>query len=353
MDRGQDRSGRPHRGCARSLRPGYARRLRPRRYDASPTGWQAAARRRPDGAPARPLRGRADRDPARRLAGTTAVPLLRQGQPRRDRAELRDPRVGQGPARWICCMGRVGEHPSRLSSGGREQGRRPHPVAVDVHYATAGLARDFRAPWGGAGSSARRVARRAMIEELEARFGIAGAVRFETGAGRLVRAVVTTPSVLGQVYLHGAHVTHYVPAGERPLLFTSPRSQFVVGKAIRGGVPVIFPWFGPRAGDPTAPEHGFARVAEWAVDSVVRTTDGSVAVTLRLDPSDATRATWPHDFRLRHEVVFGPRLTMTLEVENRGRARFSFEEALHTYLLVGDVRRATIGGLEGTSYVDK
>jgi glucose-6-phosphate 1-epimerase len=191
-----------------------------------------------------------------------------------------------------------------------------------------------------------------MIEELAARFGIADVVRFEAGPGRLVRAVVTTASAVGHVYLHGAHVTHYVPAGEQPLLFTSPRSQFVAGKAIRGGVPVIFPWFGPRADDPTAPEHGFARVAEWAVDSV-RTDDGSVAVTLRLDPSEATRATWPHEFRLRHEVVFGPRLTMTLEVENRGRDAFSFEEALHTYLLVGDVRRATIAGLEGTSYIDK
>jgi glucose-6-phosphate 1-epimerase len=192
-----------------------------------------------------------------------------------------------------------------------------------------------------------------MIGELEARFGIADVVRFEAGPGGLIRAVVTTASALGQVYLHGAHVTHYEPAGERPILFTSPRSRFVAGKAIRGGVPVIFPWFGPRAGHPTAPEHGFARVAEWVLDSVVRHDDGSVAVTLRLDSSDATRASWPHDFRLLHRIVFGPRLEMTLEVENRGRDAFSFEEALHTYLLVGDVRRATIAGLEGASFIDK
>ena len=190
------------------------------------------------------------------------------------------------------------------------------------------------------------------VASLGERFGVPGAVSFETGPGGLVRVVVTIPSAVGHVYLHGAHVTHYQSTGA-PLLFTSPRSQFVAGRAIRGGVPVIFPWFGPRADAPSAPEHGFARIAEWSVESVIRTDDGSVAVVFGLDATDATRAAWPHAFHLQHRVVFGKHLEMELEVENRSRTPFTFEEALHTYLLVGDVRQVTVLGLEGATYIDK
>ena len=124
------------------------------------------------------------------------------------------------------------------------------------------------------------------------------------------------------------------------------------GAAIRGGVPLIFPWFGARAGHPTAPDHGFARICEWTVESVARAGDG-VAVTLGLEPSEATRALWPSEFRLTYRVLVHAALELTLEVENRSKAAFSFEEALHTYLAVGDVREASVIGLEGRAYIDK
>src|SRR5262245_39836247 len=156
-----------------------------------------------------------------------------------------------------------------------------------------------------------------LIDSLNERFAIAGILEFETGSGGLIRAAVAGRAAEGHVYLHGAHVTHHRPAGQRPLLFLSERSQFATGKAIRGGVPVIFPWFGARAGHPEAPDHGFARTREWAVESVASARDGSVALTLALEADDATRSTWPHEFKIRCHVVFGERLEMTLEVENR------------------------------------
>jgi glucose-6-phosphate 1-epimerase len=194
---------------------------------------------------------------------------------------------------------------------------------------------------------------RRSLDSLNERFAVPGAVRFEAGSGGLVRAVVTAPAAEAHVYLHGAHVTHYRPAGHDALLFLSERSWFAEGKAIRGGVPVIFPWFGARAGDPRAPDHGFARTREWTVESVERSDDGSLAVTLVLDPDDGTRQMWPHDFRLRHRVVCGAQLEMALEVDNRSREPFAFEEALHTYLLVGDVRQVSVTGLGGATYIDK
>lgn len=194
---------------------------------------------------------------------------------------------------------------------------------------------------------------RGVLDSLNERFAIAGVVEFEAGSGGLIRASVAGRSAEGHVYLHGAHVTHHRPAGQRPLLFLSEQSRFATGKAIRGGVPVIFPWFGARVGHPESPDHGFARTREWAVEAVEPASDGSVAVTLTLEADGATRPAWPHEFTLRHRVVFGERLEMKLEVENRSGHPFDFEEALHTYLRVGDVEQVSINGLGDGVYIDK
>ena len=82
-------------------------------------------------------------------------------------------------------------------------------------------------------------------EEITAEFGIAGVLDFvETGHG-LVKARISLDGVTGEFYLQGAQVTAWQPPGERPVLFTSPNSAFAAGRAIRGGIPIIFPWFGP------------------------------------------------------------------------------------------------------------
>jgi glucose-6-phosphate 1-epimerase len=187
---------------------------------------------------------------------------------------------------------------------------------------------------------------------LERRFGIGGIVRFERGNGGLTRAVVTTGAATGHVYLHGAHVTQFQSGEGPPLIFTSSRSSFTAGRAIRGGIPVIFPWFGPNPDDPRAPDHGFARTLPWAVKSV-ETGAESVVVALGLESSETTRAAWPHAFQLGYRVSVGAVLEVTVTVENRSPAPFVFQEALHTYLQVGDVEAATVQGLQGATYIDK
>jgi glucose-6-phosphate 1-epimerase len=190
-------------------------------------------------------------------------------------------------------------------------------------------------------------------DQLQARFGRPGRVRFEAGPGGLVRALVTAREAEAHLSLQGAHVTHYQPRGQAPVLFLSTRSAFAPGKAIRGGVPVVFPWFGARAGDPSAPAHGFARAAAWQMESVDEAADGTVAVTLSLTASEATRAVWPPAFVARYRVAAGATLDLRLEIENASAGPFAFEEALHTYLGVADVRTASISGLAGTTYIDK
>ena len=82
-------------------------------------------------------------------------------------------------------------------------------------------------------------------EELTAEFGIAGTLDFVETEHGLVKAAVSFDNVIGELYLQGAQVTAWQPRDERPVLFTSPNSAFTPGRAIRGGIPIVFPWFGP------------------------------------------------------------------------------------------------------------
>lgn len=189
--------------------------------------------------------------------------------------------------------------------------------------------------------------------ELNRRFGIPDVLIFDPGNGGLPRARVTTPLAEAEVYLHGAHVTHYRPHGHRPVLFMSASSWFEPGKPIRGGVPICFPWFGPRADDPSAPGHGFARLNEWTVTGAVRLDDGSLSLTFQLGPDERSRSLWPHEFELTYVVAIGQSLQTMLQVRNTGSAAFRFEEALHSYFEVGDVRQVAIAGLRGTPYLDQ
>ena len=190
-------------------------------------------------------------------------------------------------------------------------------------------------------------------EDLHRRFGVAGVLRIDVGRGNLPRVTVTSDLATAEIYLHGAHLTHFQPAGAKPVLFMSSESQFDAAKPIRGGVPVIFPWFGPRAGAPESPMHGFARIRSWQLESSEVQSDGRVRVVLGLASDPSTLSLWPHDFGLRMTFWIGRSLEMELEVTNRAKQPWTFEEALHTYLAVGGVREIGIDGLDDVEYLDK
>ena len=179
------------------------------------------------------------------------------------------------------------------------------------------------------------------------------AVVIDKGEGGLERARVAGPRGEAELYLQGAHLTRWQPRGGTPVLFVASRAVFAPGKAIRGGVPLIFPWFGPHATDKDKPMHGFARSRAWRVTATDSRPDGSVVVELGLDDDEATRALWPHPFRARYRVTVGDTLGMALEVVNTGPAPFTFEAALHTYFQVADVQTAGVRGLENTPFIDK
>lgn len=198
------------------------------------------------------------------------------------------------------------------------------------------------------------IPRMQTLRDLAARFA-SPHVTFHEGRGGLPSVRLKNALAEAEVYLHGAHVTSFAKAGEPPVLFMSEQSLFQADKAIRGGVPVIFPWFGPRQPDPVgkSPMHGFARLSTWEVESVQSTAD-VVSLTLTLTPNDLSRSLWPHDFRLTYAVTLDRDvLRLDLTVHNPGADAFPFEEALHTYFAVSDVRRASVEGLAHVNYLDK
>jgi len=190
------------------------------------------------------------------------------------------------------------------------------------------------------------------IEEINHRFEIPGIAQVIAGEGGLPKVQVSSPVATGEVYLHGAHVTSWRPTGAEEVFFVSPHSLWQDGKAIRGGIPVCFPWFGSKADDPHAPDHGFVRTREWRLDSIERSGD-AVSVSMVTESDDSTRKWWPFDFRLLHRVTFATELTIELVMTSTGSEPLRFEEALHAYYRVGDVTKPSISGLDRTHYLDK
>jgi glucose-6-phosphate 1-epimerase len=189
------------------------------------------------------------------------------------------------------------------------------------------------------------------IDELNQRFAVDGVAQITAGNGGFPKISVSTPAATAEIYLHGAHLTSWRPAGSGEVIFLSTKSQFEPGRAIRGGIPVCFPWFRNKVDDPKAPSHGFVRTKDWLLDSIALNGD-AVTVSLSTVSDEATRAWWPFDFRLEHQLSIGATLVQELVMTNTGSAPLRFEEALHTYYRVGGAEAIRISGLDGVDYLD-
>ncbi len=192
------------------------------------------------------------------------------------------------------------------------------------------------------------------IYGLTEQHAIPGAVEFVAGAGRLTNVKLTSSQGGALVSLYGGQVLGYRPAGAATdVLFLGDHAVFKTGKAIRGGVPVCWPWFGPDPEGSQRPNHGFARtslcrVIATEVDSADRT-----RITLGLSDDAASRDIWPHSFDLQLVVTLDDTLTLELISRNTGSDAFTISQALHTYFSVGDIDAIEVAGLEDRQYLDK
>ena len=190
------------------------------------------------------------------------------------------------------------------------------------------------------------------INQLNEHFGLPGVLAFQATASGLIRADVTTPHATATVYLQGAHVAAWQPAEHKPVIFTSRKTELKPGKAIRGGVPIAFPWFANRHDGKTGPSHGFARIQDWTL-AFAALAGEDLHLTFTLGPNELSRGLGFDQFRLAYQLTIGRTLTMQLTVANDGGAPLVFEEALHTYYAVTDIHEIAISGLDDVSYLDK
>ena len=184
------------------------------------------------------------------------------------------------------------------------------------------------------------------------RFEIPGIANVVEGNGGLQKVRITSLGAAGEMYLHGAHVTSWKPAGREEVFFLSSKSRWEDERAIRGGIPICFPWFGGKADDPNAPAHGFVRTKAWQLESIAQAGD-AVTVSMFTESNEDTKRWWPADFRLVYRVTFASELRLELVVTNTGKTSLRFEEALHAYHRVGNVLKTRLGGLSTVHYIDK
>ncbi|MEZ5775320.1 MAG: D-hexose-6-phosphate mutarotase [Hyphomicrobiaceae bacterium] len=191
----------------------------------------------------------------------------------------------------------------------------------------------------------------ADIDSLKAKFGVSGRISFGTTIWGADVIEIRNEDCRATLALAGAQLIDWTPEGEWPVIWLPAEPRLTPGKALRGGVPVCWPWFGAHPALADAPAHGFARTAKWVLEVAKETDDGTTLV-LRLDVPEGSRPDWPHGAEAWLAITAGRTLLIDLETRNTGGTPFALTEALHTYFRIGEITDTLIVGLDGSTYLD-
>jgi len=186
--------------------------------------------------------------------------------------------------------------------------------------------------------------------ELNEKFSMPGVVIFEKRTNNIIDLLVSNRYADARICLYGGQITSFRPINKPDILWMSSNSNFEVGKAIRGGIPICFPWFGPHKTDNKKPQHGFGRLMSWDLTETAVMPNGETLIRLQLRSSEATKLFWPYNFIAEIKVIIGKMLKATLKVTNTSSGHFEYTCALHTYYNISDIEAITIDGLGGASY---
>ena len=191
------------------------------------------------------------------------------------------------------------------------------------------------------------------FDELS-QYEIDGELQFIEIEHGFVYAEINNARAHATVSTYSGQLLSYRPKDQQEdLLFVSDKAYYQQGKAIKGGIPVCWPWFGPDPENRGRPAHGFVRNRQWQVSGSESLADGSTKIILSITDNEATRALWPHPFRLDIEITVGATLRVELVTHNTGNDSITISQALHSYFRVGDITRASVLGLDGINYLDK
>lgn len=190
------------------------------------------------------------------------------------------------------------------------------------------------------------------LQQLSAMIAGVPGVRLASNSETFSIIEITNAFADCAIALHGAHVIRFQPRGSAPILWVSQKSKYQAGTAIRGGIPICWPWFGKDPENPRKPSHGFARILFWRLQEIRTPGDGSTEAILVLDDRGYPPEFWPHQFRLTFSVVVAASLSLRLTMTNTGDTPFHCTSALHSYFHISDVGNVTIHGLDGCRYID-
>jgi len=191
-----------------------------------------------------------------------------------------------------------------------------------------------------------------QLASLKQRFTrIAGVDFFEKRPG-FIFVEVYNRYASATISLYAGQIMSYIPHGQMPVLWESAYCYYQPGKALRGGIPVCWPWFGSNKDNSSLPAHGLARFRAWEFTSAANLPTGETELVLTLVDDAETMKQWPHKFRLELKVTVGAQLQVELTSHNTDNKAFTITEALHTYFAVGNIDRMEVNGFDGCDYLN-
>jgi len=192
------------------------------------------------------------------------------------------------------------------------------------------------------------------INELNSDFGIENHLAFLKGDDGLIYAHLKNSQGCAVISTYAAQVLSFKPGNtHNDLLFVSEKAFFETGKAIKGGIPVCWPWFGPDPQDQGRAAHGFVRTRQWQVVSTTAIDAEHTQIVLGIDSDDQTYSSWPFEFQLRIEITVGKALQINLLTTNNDSKIIELSQALHSYFSTTDITQTQVHGLDGKTYLDK
>ncbi|WP_017446361.1 D-hexose-6-phosphate mutarotase [Gayadomonas joobiniege] len=153
------------------------------------------------------------------------------------------------------------------------------------------------------------------------------------------------------IAIQGAHLVEFSAKGKDPLLWLSPQAIFKQGKAIRGGIPVCFPWFGDNQLSENTPSHGFVRNRDWQLADIDVTAE-QVSITFKFTSNEETQTLYPYSFEAEYKIQLNHQIELALTAINLSDTLMPVSFALHSYHPVADIETVYIDGLHYTTYLD-
>jgi glucose-6-phosphate 1-epimerase len=192
------------------------------------------------------------------------------------------------------------------------------------------------------------------IAQLNTDHGLADQLKIVEGKGGFPVIEINNEKASALISLYSGQVLSFRPKAEtQDVMFLSDKAYYQTGKAIKGGIPICWPWFGPDPEGLGRAAHGFVRNRMWNMVRSLTTTNGDTQVTLGLSDTPETQTIWAKAFELTLVVTVGESLTVELITRNNGNAPFTMTQALHTYFKVGDISQVQVLGLDGVQFLDK